>query len=93
MAWIFRGRGVLVGCFASFEGNDLYIELWRNVANEKEKTDNGGGEGISIKERRRGGGVRKLKGKLGKNNFLLFYGLNKKDEYNIENEEEIEDTI
>lgn len=60
MALMFRGRGVLAGCFASFEGNDLYIELWRNVANEKEKTDNGGGKGISIKERRRGGGVRKL---------------------------------
>lgn len=56
MALIFRGRGVLVGCFASFEGNDLYIELWRNVANEKEKTDNGGGKGISNYQLRRGEG-------------------------------------
>ena len=43
----------VVGCFASLEGNDLYNELWRQVDNEKEKTDNGGGgKGISI----RGGG-------------------------------------
>ena len=48
------GGGWLVGCFASFEGNDLYIELWRQVDNENEKTNNGGGKDISIRERRRG---------------------------------------
>ena len=53
----------MVGCFASLEGNDLYNELWRQVDNEKEKTDNGGGgKGISI----RGGGSEESKGKLGK---------------------------
>ena len=76
---------MVVGCFASLEGNDLYNELWRQVDNEKEKTDNGGGKGISI----RGGGVRKVRVNWEKNKILLFQGLNNKDRYYIENGQEI----